>query len=1237
MHRLNRLSSMALLALCALARPTRSTAAASLLEAGWSDDFTATDAWTAQVSWLSNPCPEANVRVADGVACFSVVNAGHGMKWRRPVKDLWVGEDRFLAIRYKAEGIRTGSDDYFVYIDDGGGGETRPIRLCDMVCDGEWHTAAVDLLDVADSDTVSAFALQVQASPDAEGGARLWIDWLRLMNRMPKGGEEVWRREHALTAEPWWADLDSARWQAEPTWLSNPGSTREVTRTGEFTTFSVAEAGGGMKWSWFLDEPLAWQGYRYMALEYRATNTVPRSDYAVCVLGQGSLDGRSYTSVISQAQLRHDGRWHTLTVSIREPVAKFEGIKGLAVQVQTGPKGNAGLSVRRLGLVNAVLAESDAGILRCETATDREGLEPLALGASATTELAEVLEAMNLRSWPGGTRVAVDEIPFVLPAAGQKVPATGLTARDQLELPVDRACSQVFLLLFAFLRGREEQVFSRDARLSAVREVDRFLVRLDYADGTFEESFPYNVTTHGYEVIDGSQVLCVFSAPGKRLRSLTLLDRMDRGAFVIVAATCRTDAKRLVPEPAEQHASFRPAARRAPPENRRSFVEQAQTLLRAGSRLFAAEFALLPLPRFFRLVNAFADDELFKRGPGGPLYDVTVDGEAVPPEQFELSACERQSETSVRLVYDRSVRPRVRLRIQVDIRPSGELALGAAVENASERPLTVGLVGPTVGPFLPGEDLVNSHYLYPMQGCAYHNRNVSLRRRYGGLFPLQFMVVCNPVAGSGLYVRTEDLSGVMRDYILRKEASGNWLSLDYPERSVLPGTALAATTTLIGVCSGDWHDAFRAYTDWVASWYTPLAPRKQWFRDVFNFRQRFLHGHDPLYDRQRGVYRLTDALAEAEEHFGGMEYLHLFDWGACGRYGRIYGRTGDYSPYDFLEGGQAAFRAAIRSVQGMGVPVGLYIEGYLLQEKGKLGRAHGAEWQLVNRRGDGVYWPNSTEMMVCPWGEAWRRVQASTYAAKVAELDVDGMYLDQFGFANSGKDCWSEAHGHPVPGYAVLGERVLSTDVRRQMQDTKRDVALYGEEAPCDVNSQVQDGSFTYHMRSCRQSRPWAPVHMLRFAIPSFKTFEILVCDRPVGCWAEGVKWVFFNGEGIWLEGPATEWFEPHTLTAIRKCHGILREHRDAFASNRPVPLVPTESAGVYANLFPGERKDVYTLYNSTWRTVDGVVLSVEHRPNARYVDAWAGREAHTERRNGSDLIAAAIGPRDVGCIVCTW
>jgi len=240
------------------------------------------------------------------------------------------------------------------------------------------------------------------------------------------------------------------------------------------------------------------------------------------------------------------------------------------------------------------------------------------------------------------------------------------------------------------------------------------------------------------------------------------------------------------------------------------------------------------------------------------------------------------------------------------------------------------------------------------------------------------------------------------------------------------------------------------------------------------------------------------------------------------------------------------------------------------------------------------------------------------------------MYLDQFGFAGPAKDCWSREHDHPRPGYSMLGERGLSTMVRERISAVKKGVALYGEEVPCDVNSQIMDGSFTYHMACSRHTQPWAPVHLLRFAIPTFKTFEILVCDRPMGSWAEGVKWAFFNGEGLWLEGPATEWFQPETLATIRKCHAILRKHKDAFTSDRPVPLVQTEMAGVYANLFPTGRKLVYTLYNSRHRTVRGPVLSVNDRRGFRCLDAWSGRNLPAV----SGTVSVTLGPRDVGCVV---
>ena len=163
---------------------------------------------------------------------------------------------------------------------------------------------------------------------------------------------------------------------------------------------------------------------------------------------------------------------------------------------------------------------------------------------------------------------------------------------------------------------------------------------------------------------------------------------------------------------------------------------------------------------------------------------------------------------------------------------------------------------------------------------------------------------------------------------------------------------------------------------------------------MFNFRQRFLWSWDPLYDAKSRTFQLQRAVNEARREFGGIDYLHIFDWGNVTGYGRIYGRTGDYSPYDSFEGGRKAFRRAIADVQAGGTPVGLYIEGYLLQERGKLGQQSGRKWQLVGQDGRGKYWPESTEMFVCPGVAEWREIQASTYASKVQELDVDGMYID---------------------------------------------------------------------------------------------------------------------------------------------------------------------------------------------------------------------------------------------------
>ncbi|NQT86505.1 hypothetical protein HQ560_07045, partial [bacterium] len=249
------------------------------------------------------------------------------------------------------------------------------------------------------------------------------------------------------------------------------------------------------------------------------------------------------------------------------------------------------------------------------------------------------------------------------------------------------------------------------------------------------------------------------------------------------------------------------------------------------------------------------------------------------------------------------------------------------------------------------------------------------------------------------------------------------------------------------------------------------------------------------------------------------------------------------------------------------------------------------------------------------------------------ELGIDGMYIDQFGFGGAVKDCWSAAHGHPVPSYCVRTERDMTRLIRERVEKARKNVAIYTEETPIDLTTPCQDGSFTYAMFAAQRSQSLVPVNLARFAFPDFKTIEILVCDRPTGSWATGVRWVFFNGEALWIEGPP-EWFEPETRAEIRRCYRILHKHRDAFTSRKPTPLVPTEMGGVWANRFPVKGKTVYTLYNARHRTVRGAALRVPYDEKSLYYDEWRQRPATVRREGLHTILSTEIGPHGVGCFV---
>jgi hypothetical protein len=1198
--------------------------AAAAAPAGSGDDFGWTESladpahWVRRPAWLDNPSAGASMAADGPVACFRVDEPGRGMKWSAPLPAISPAEMPYLVVRYRAEHVDTARSDYFVYLDDRRPGrQLAALRLCDMAADGRWHTAAVDLAALTDAEAISTAAIQVQAGK--QGKARVWLAWLSFTDAPPDEAEYVGRRSAAPSRPDWIVPLSGARWTARPSWLGNPAQPggHSVGPAGQDSLFRVASPGCGMKWSCDLAAPISPPGHHYLSMRYRARGCAPNSDYALCLLGSPRGKGLGYSAAVPPAALVSDGRWHNVEVDLPRLAAEFSTIRGLAIQVQADAPG-ATLEVADIRGTDHRRPARLADALDWSPGARFDGFQPIALGPAAQADSRRWRRHLRLADWPSGPAVTVEGVPFALSGGGKgpDLAATSMYGQSELRFRAGVTAQEVYLLVLAAFRGNEEAACG-DGRLTALADVDRFLLRLEYADGTIDQCLPLSASTKRFGVAEGAQVLVAAADGSRQLEAVVLCDRCKQAAFAVAGITARSGAP-LFAEALEDTPPLRvkPAIRSNSPAG--------------GESSDSPLSGLNGLPVLERLVDRTSGWNLLTAP--SPLVKLEVEGQPIAVGDLRPIPAETAGPADFRW-YQAGAIDGLRVGIRVRVEQGQRLLLAARVENHGGAKLRVRLVAPWIGPYRLSARPEDTYYLWPKCGAAFDNRPCSYRERYCGLFPLQFVDTFSPADARGLTLRTLDTDCLWKHYLLEKKGGELTTGVEY-SAMLGPGESLRAAPAVISLTDGDWHRGLEAYRRWLAGWHRPASPRKRWFREVFNFRQRFLWGTDPLYDAGQGVLRLTRAVEEGRSEFGGIDYLHLFDWGYCGPYGRIYGRTGDYSPYDYLRGGRPALHQAIAEVQAQGVPVGLYIEGYLLEERGRLGRQSGKAWQIRGADGTALYWPECSEMYACSFAPQWRQVQASTYAAKVRELGVDGMYLDEYGFAGSNVDCYAAGHGHAVPGYAVLGERDCTALVRRRIDQAKPGVALYSEETPVDVTTQFQDGSFTYNMSHARHTQTRVPLNLTRFAIPDFKTIEILVCDHPTASWATGVKWVFFNGEAIWLEGTAAEWFEPQTREAIRACYRILHKHRDAMTTAAPVPLVPTEQGGVFCNAFPIPGKTVYTLYNARHRTVRGELLRLPHTPGERYYDQWHGRPAPVRIEGSHTLVNLELGPQDVGCLV---
>ncbi|MFW6162410.1 MAG: hypothetical protein ACODAJ_06540, partial [Planctomycetota bacterium] len=825
-------------------------AAAGLLDDfHWREEFDDAARWEPRPTWLSNASKTASMSSEEGVACFRVDEPRRGMKWAASVPVVSLLDTPWLVVRYRAEHLVRESGDYVVYLDDRvRGRQLHALRFQDVRPDGRWHLAAVDVTTLTRAEGVYGLAVQVQA--DAHGDARLWLDGLAFLPEPPQDAETIERVPAAPPKPDWAAPLAQAAWKPRTDWLSNPAAEGKhpVERTDDRWVFRVAEAGRGMKWSWDLPAPVELSGRRYVALRYRATGLARSGDYALCVIGTPRGDGRDYEPVIAPSELLPDGRWHTAHCDIRDVAERFESVGALALQVQAAAP-EATLEVAAIRLVSTRRPSPLSDFLAWEREKRfQEPFSAVPLGEAANSASGAWRRHLRIADWFPQEAITAQGIPFRLRRIGptgrgeSALAATSVARKSELRIPCDVKASEVYLLLLAALVGPEEPVYG-GGRFRVIRDVDRVRLRLEYADGTADECLPMNVATKDFAIALGPQVLVAAADPSKALKAVVLADRSRQAAFALAAVTARTSGKPGFPEA----------------------TEDSQPLC---------------APRRQRMAR-LDGEKLRAMGLLSQSFEFHIDGHRIPGDSLKATAADRNlGITLFRAAgFDGLT---FGIRVPPERRTSTSRAVGAFVVNEGAEARKVGLVAPKVGPYKLCERARDAYYLVPRRGCAFDNRACSYAERYCGLFPVQFLDTFSPTSGLGLSLRIESSAGVRRSFLMEKKADGSFtIGVEYPERTLKPGESLETPMAVVTVTDGDWHRGLEAYREWVKTWHKPLSPRKRWFREIFNFRQRFLRAHDPLYDPKTGRYRMAEAIEEDRREFGGVDYLHLFDWGNC--------------------------------------------------------------------------------------------------------------------------------------------------------------------------------------------------------------------------------------------------------------------------------------------------------------------------------------------------------------------
>ncbi len=1158
------------------------------------------------------------------------------MAWRHAMRPAWFDAHPYMTIHYRASGLsstafpllrlRTFGDNWFT-----------ALSSTAVMDDGLDHVATIDLRTLSSAAQVITIKLQLTSG---DSGASFSLTKLQFSDEPPGFRFEPVPQEDEPVSGYTLDTADAEAWQAKPEWLSasNIATDFDAFTTDGFLRFEVNEPRKGMKWRFVPSETISSVDHSFVTMRYRCEGMKnPPDQYAVW-LSNGTDDDRPFYLT----DLEPDGLWHTVAAP-----TDLESVTQLAIQVQSNTD-SAWLEIASLEFLSSdprIDPTFDSSLrLGWDLITeDGENFQVVQLSSLYNLEASQFLPRIGQATpwFAEGELTAHEQVPFRVEVAQSNLVATEMEKTGVIDVPIDLRTSEIYLLVAPLLPGRE--IPGSTNRIGLIDEVERFVAEVVYTDGGIETFFPVELESGLHRIGTGRfSPLVIPANPSRRVSRLRLHDRTDGGCFALAALTARVAGSPIhattfdIPEPL--HYSVAPMP---PDEAPVVELQDGRLVLRNGC--YRYEFDLTDGFRLDTLDEFFGNTSVIAGNTDGRFFSCIAGDTMFTSGDFVVGSVGVETVNDTKTVT-------VPLHIENEtLSLSGELR--AVVTSSPEVSFTLTLqnsgtedvVLETRWPDLEGITLADQDspdwYAFPRQTFVTGSRDINMEELYSGRFPMQFMDVFDPAAGWGLSLLVEDQELIHKYFGLRKSGGETALWIRYPQpdgRKIESGEAIELASFSLHFHSGDWKKAMGIYRDWVDTWYTPVSSYPEWFRHVYSCRRNYpVGGTGYLFDRARNEYTMSAELRNSTGVLGSVDMIDISSWA----WSATHGRVGDYLSYEL--GGIENFSSNIEESRNVGVPVGLYLEGYLVDSRSPLYQEHGEEWRILRSDGEPII-NGKTEVVFCPHVSEWQRYLSETYVSVADRTGADAMYIDVFGMAFTGRSCYHPEHEHRSGEPPLRGEAVMTKRIREALNGLNPEIALYTEYTPVDVVSQYQDGSFAYSIWSGDSVMSPTETNLFRFCFPEFKQIELVNGLFHAMNWTEeGLKKAFLNGEGIWIKGDMPSWYDARTLSFYRRSQEIFQDHRDAFAAPSPDPFYPTLFGEVYAHRFPSENKEIFTFYNGNRRNVEGTVVSLsdglrglrEPGNDLHVVDLW--RETMLEAEPGEDGVSISLNlpPRDIGCV----